>query len=103
MISGDQSIILLLLTQNVPEKKRNKKTRRSLPRLTLVKVKHEVQLPVRPPISMEVPVEPETAEDSFMYQAILIGMQTAIDLHIRAVLETVRNDTLHAFFTSFYL
>ena len=63
-----------------------------------IALKHEVQLPLRPPSSMEVPVEPEVAEDSFMYQAILIGMQTAIDLHIRAVLETIRNDTLRAVF-----
>ncbi|MCR3922719.1 MAG: DUF3231 family protein [Firmicutes bacterium] len=61
-------------------------------------LQHEIQLPIRPPHSMLVPVEPETAEDSFMYQAILIGMQTAIDLHVRAVLETIRNDALRKVF-----
>ncbi|MDW7650825.1 MAG: spore coat protein [Bacillota bacterium] len=82
----------LILSQGV------KQLEKETAMLQEIALKHQVQLPVRPPVSMEVPVEPETAEDSFMYQVILTGMQTAIDLHIRAVLETVRNDTLRAVF-----
>ncbi len=80
----------LILNQGV------KKLEKETAMLQEIALKHEVQLPTQPPISMQVPVEPETAEDSFMYQVILSGMQSAIDLHVRAVLETIRNDTLRA-------
>ena len=63
-----------------------------------IALQQEVLLPIRPPISMQDPVEPETAEDSYMYQVILSGMQSAIDLHVRAVLETIRNDWLRGVF-----
>ena len=59
-----------------------------------IALKHEVQLPSRPPASIQVPVEPEAIEDSFLYEVILSGMQSAIDLHVRAVIETIRNDSL---------
>jgi hypothetical protein len=82
----------LILSQGV------KRIEKEAAMLQEIALKHEVQLPIRPPVSMQVPVEPETAEDSFMYQVILSGMQSAIDLHVRAVLETIRNDTLRAVF-----
>lgn len=33
-----------------------------------------------------------------MYEVILSGMQSAIDLHVRAVIETIRNDSLRRIF-----
>jgi hypothetical protein len=48
-----------------------KKLEKETAMLQEIALKHEVQLPIQPPISMQVPVEPETAEDSFMYQVIL--------------------------------
>ncbi len=59
-----------------------------------IALKHEVQLPYRHPASIQVPIEPEAIEDKFLYEAILSGMQSAIDLHVRAVIETIRNDSL---------
>jgi hypothetical protein len=63
-----------------------------------VALKHEVGLPPRPPASIQVPVEPEAVEDSFLYEVILSGMQSAIDLHVRAVIEAIRNDSLRGTF-----
>ena len=63
-----------------------------------IALKHEVQLPSRPPASIQVPVEPEAIEDKFLYEVILSGMQSAIDLHVRAVIETIRNDSLRRTF-----
>jgi hypothetical protein len=57
-------------------------------------LKYEVPLPKQPPSSISVRVEPEAIEDRFMYLTILNGIQNAIDLHIRAVIETIRNDGL---------
>ncbi len=61
-------------------------------------LKHEVLLPQRPPVTTPVTVEPESAEDSLMYEVILSGMQSAIDLHVRAVIECIRNDGLRSLF-----
>jgi hypothetical protein len=57
-------------------------------------LKYEVPLPKQPPSSISVRIEPEAIEDRFIYLSILNGIQNAIDLHIRAVVETIRNDSL---------
>jgi hypothetical protein len=61
-------------------------------------LKYEILLPNRPPASVAVPMEPETMSDAFMYQVLLSGIQNAVDLHIRAVIETIRNDSLRDLF-----
>ncbi len=58
----------------------------------------EVVLPERPPSSMQVPIDPETLKDNFMYATIFNGMLDAVDLHMRAVIETVRHDALRDLF-----
>lgn len=60
-------------------------------------LKYEVPLPNQPPASVAVAMDPETMEDRFMYMAIYTGIQNAVDLHVRAVIETIRNDSLRTF------
>ena len=54
----------------------------------------EVILPERPPASLKVSIDPETLTDSFMFTNIFTGIVEAIDLHMRAVIETITNDSL---------
>lgn len=67
-----------------------------------VAVKYEVALPDRPPASASVALDPESIQDKFMYALILKGMQDAIDLHVRAVIETIRNDSLRNLLMDFF-
>jgi hypothetical protein len=82
----------LILSQGI---KRLETEAKTLQELCL---KYEILLPSRPPVSTPVTIEPESAEDSFMYEVILSGMQSAIDLHVRAVIECIRNDGLRSVF-----
>ena len=59
-------------------------------------LKFEVPLPNSPPSSVSTLLNPETLEDRFMYMAIYDGIQNAVDFHIRALIETIRNDSLRA-------
>ena len=55
---------------------------------------YEVTLPKRPAASEKSPIDPETMTDQMMYGFLFGGIIGSIDLHIRAIIETVRNDTL---------
>ncbi|MEW6448629.1 MAG: DUF3231 family protein [Bacillota bacterium] len=66
-----------------------------------VVVENEIPLPKRPPVSIQAPIDPETLEDNFTYRVILRGIQEALDLHLRAIVETTRNDALREMFTEF--
>lgn len=59
---------------------------------------HGVPLPERPPSSIEITIDPETLKDSFMYSNIFTGIVESIDLHMRAVVETIKNDALRKLF-----
>ena len=61
----------------------------------------EVPLPERPPESQVATIDPETMEDRFVYRTIQKAMQDAVDLHIRAVVETIRNDSLRRLFLDY--
>lgn len=65
-------------------------------------LKYEVQMPERPPASLQVPIDPETLEDRFMYQVVYKGIDDSIDAHIRAVIDTLRNDFLRKIFLDLY-
>ena len=65
-------------------------------------LKFEVQLPERPPSSLATPMDPESLEDRFMYQIIFKGIDDSIDLHIRAVINTLRNDPLRKMFLDLF-
>jgi len=57
-------------------------------------LKFNVPLPNRPPTPVFSPIDPETIKDRFMYQNILSWELTALDTHVRAIIETIRNDSL---------
>jgi hypothetical protein len=40
------------------------------------------------------PIDPETITDKLMYRIILSGELASLDTHVRAVIETIRNDSL---------
>ncbi len=63
---------------------------------------YEVQLPQRPPATLATPIDPENLEDRFMYQILYKGIDDSVDMHIRAVLDTQRNDALRTLFLDFY-
>ncbi len=64
-------------------------------------MKYEVPLPNQPTAAMVSSIDPEALEDRFMYGTILRGIQDALDLHIRALTESIRNDTLRKLFFEF--
>lgn len=57
-------------------------------------LKFNVPLPNRPTEPVFSPIDPETIKDKFMYQNILSWELTSLDTHVRAIIETIRNDTL---------
>lgn len=59
---------------------------------------YEVPLPFRPPATQQATIDPEIMEDRFVFRTILTGIQSTIDLHITAVIETIRNDSLRDVF-----
>ena len=61
----------------------------------------EVPLPERPPESQTSVIDADSMEDRFIYRIIQKAMQDAIDLHIRTVVETIRNDNLRGLFLDY--
>jgi len=59
---------------------------------------YEIPVPQKPSTVQKTAVDPEIFTDKFAYRHILKGMQEAVDLHIRAVIETTRNDSLGKLF-----
>jgi len=51
-------------------------------------------LPNRPTLPVVSPIDPETIKDKFMYRNILGSELTSLDTHVRAIIETIRNDSL---------
>jgi len=71
-------------------------------RLEKIALEMEVPLPKRPPVSVKTPADPETIEDVFTYRTIYRGIQEAVDLHLRAIVESTRNDSLRQLFSDFF-
>ncbi len=61
-------------------------------------LEYGVHVPERPPVKMVQRIDPEAMQDQFMYRTLLSGIQESVDLHMRAVLQTVRNDSLREVF-----
>ncbi len=57
-------------------------------------LKLNVTLPDRPSALVRSPIDPETINDEFMYRNILSWELTSLDTHVRAIIETIRNDSL---------
>ena len=51
-------------------------------------------LPNRPTLPVVSPIDSETIKDKFMYRNILSWELTSLDTHVRAIIETITNDTL---------
>jgi len=64
-------------------------------------IKYEIPLPNQPPASMDIVIDPEAIKDRFMYGTILRGIQDALDLNIRALIESITNDVLRKLFFEF--
>ena len=64
--------------------------------------KFEIALPERPPSHVSVPMDPESMQDFFMFNIIFKGVQDVIDLHIRGVIESIRNDTFRSLLMGFW-
>ena len=62
--------------------------------LEQIALKLNVPLPNRPTIPVMAPIDPETIKDDFMYRNILSWELTSLDTHVRAIIETIRNDSL---------
>ncbi|MCM1566185.1 MAG: DUF3231 family protein [Dehalobacter sp.] len=65
-------------------------------------LKYSVHVPERPPAEMVQPIDPEVMDDQFMYRILLLGIQNSVDMHMRAVLEMVRNDSLREIYIDFF-
>jgi len=53
-----------------------------------------VMLPNRPSPPIMSPIDPETIKDKFMYRNLLSWKLNSLDTHVRAIIETIRNDSL---------
>lgn len=58
-----------------------------------------VMLPNRPTPMVNSPIDPETIKDKFMYRIILNWELNALDNHVRAIIETIRNDALRKYWS----
>lgn len=65
-------------------------------------LKFNVHVPERQPASIMQRIDREAMEDQFMYRVLLSGIQDALDLHMRAIQETVRNDSLRKLFIDLF-
>ena len=61
-----------------------------------------VPLPNRPPQPIATTIDPETIQDKLMYNIILGWVLNALDSHVRAIIETIRNDSLRKIWTDIY-
>lgn len=74
---------------------------KQIDRLEKAMLTFQIPLPPRPPESVKAPIDPETLEDRFTYRTLIRGVQEAIDLHLRAIIETTRNDSVRTVYTDF--
>jgi hypothetical protein len=63
-------------------------------KLEQLALKLNVPLPNRPALPVLSPIDPETVTDKFMYRIILSWELSSLDTHVRAIIETIRNDSL---------
>lgn len=63
---------------------------------------YEVPLPESSPAHQNINIDPEAINDKFISRTISNGIKDAISLHIRSIIETIRNDDLRSFFHKLY-
>ena len=64
-------------------------------------LKLNIPLPSRPALPVTSPIDPETITDRFMYRIILNLQLTSLDAHVRAIIETIKNEALRKLWTEF--
>ena len=67
---------------------------KQLKKLEQLALKLNVPLPNRPALPVTSPIDPETITDKFMYRIILNLQLSSLDTHVRAIIETIRNDSM---------
>ncbi|WP_291636854.1 DUF3231 family protein [Clostridium sp.] len=72
---------------------------KQLKKLEQLALKLNVPLPNRPALPVTTPIDPETITDNFMYRIILNLQLSSLDTHVRAIIETIRNDSLRKLWT----
>jgi len=68
-------------------------------KLEQLALKLNVPLPSRPSLPVASPIDPETITDKFIYGIVLTWELTSLDTHVRAIIETIRNDSLREMWT----
>ncbi|MBU3111122.1 DUF3231 family protein [Clostridium lacusfryxellense] len=63
-------------------------------------LKLNIPLPNRSALPVTTPIDPEMITDKFMYRIILSWQLSALDAHLRAIIETIRNESLRKLWTS---
>jgi hypothetical protein len=63
-------------------------------KLEQLALKLNIPLPNRPALPVLSPIDPETVTDKFMYRIILSWELSSLDTHVKAIIETIRNDSL---------
>jgi hypothetical protein len=69
---------------------------KQIKKLEQLALKLNVPLPNRPAQAVSSPIDREIITDKFMYRIILSWQLNSLDAHVRANIETIRNDTLRA-------
>ena len=58
----------------------------------------EMSLPTKPPVTMNIPIDAEVVEDKYIYNLITKGIRDSIKLHIGAITDALRNDSIRDMF-----
>lgn len=64
-------------------------------------LKLNIPLPNRSALPVTTPIDPEMITDRFMYRIILSWQLAALDAHLRAIIETIRNEPLRKLWMDF--
>ncbi|WP_298841827.1 DUF3231 family protein [Clostridium sp.] len=68
-------------------------------KLEKLALKLNIPLPNRSALPVATPIDPEMITDKFMYRIILSWQLAALDAHLRAIIETIRNESLRRLWT----
>ncbi|MEJ6949498.1 DUF3231 family protein [Natronospora cellulosivora (SeqCode)] len=64
--------------------------------------KEEIPLPEKPLAHQKTTMDPESINDAFIFMTISDGIRRAIHLHIRSIIETVKDDNSRSFYKNLY-
>ena len=64
-------------------------------------LKLNIPLPNRPSVPVTSPIDPETVTDRFIYRIVLTSQLSSLDTHVRAIIETIKNEALRKLWSEF--